>query len=172
MFSSMVTSVYLARTAGRMLGSDEADASVRGWRIGSVLVHVSQLSGFRVPDASVRGWYHSESGPIRTGVKNRLRSPTRVATLRSSVWRIGSAPFSYMSCKYVLDKSHCWFMKRGPLQCYKTVLILETPVWVAGAAESMKLGKIVIGASNKSGRRCKLSDEMNLIYLMYLDLTC
>ena len=52
------------------------------------------------------------------------------------------------------------------------MLILETPFWLAGAAESMKIGIIVIGASNKSGRRCKLSDEMNLICLMYLDLTC
>ena len=25
-------------------------------------------------------------------------------------------------------------------ECYKTVLILETPFWVAGAAESMKIG--------------------------------
>ena len=33
------------------------------------------------------------------------------------------------------------------------MLILETPFWVAGAAESMKIGRIVIGASNKSGRR-------------------
>ena len=50
------------------------------------------------------------------------------------------------------------------------MLILETPFWVAGAAESMEIGKIVIGASNKSGRRCKPSDEINLICLMYLDL--
>ena len=33
------------------------------------------------------------------------------------------------------------------------MLILETPFWVAGAAESLKIGRIVIGASNKSGRR-------------------
>jgi hypothetical protein len=39
-----------------------------------------------------------------------------------------------------------------PLEGYKTVLILETPFWVAGASESMKKGIIVIGASNKSGR--------------------
>ena len=32
------------------------------------------------------------------------------------------------------------------------MLILETPFWVAGAAQSMEIGKIVIGASNKSGR--------------------
>ena len=32
----------------------------------------------------------------------------------------------------------------------------------------MKIGKIVIGASNKSGRRCKRSDEISLIFLMYL----
>ena len=36
---------------------------------------------------------------------------------------------------------------------YKTVLILETPFWVACAAESVKIGRIGIGASNKSGRR-------------------
>ena len=46
-----------------------------------------------------------------------------------------------------------------------------TPFWVGGAAESMKIGKIVIGASNKSGRRCMPSDEISLIYLMYLDLS-
>ena len=51
------------------------------------------------------------------------------------------------------------------------LLILETPFWVAGAAESMEIGKLVIGASNKSGRRCMPSDEINLIYLMYLDLS-
>jgi len=56
-------------------------------------------------------------------------------------------------------------------ECYKTVLILETPFWVAGAAESMEIGKFVIGASNKSGRRCKRSDELQLIYLMHLDLS-
>jgi hypothetical protein len=39
-----------------------------------------------------------------------------------------------------------------PLEGYKTVRILETPFWVAGAAESMKISIIVIGASNKSGR--------------------
>jgi len=38
------------------------------------------------------------------------------------------------------------------LEGYKTVLILETPLWVAGAAESMKINIIVLGASNKSGR--------------------
>ena len=32
------------------------------------------------------------------------------------------------------------------------MLILETPFWVAGAAESVKIGRIGIGASNKSGR--------------------
>jgi hypothetical protein len=37
---------------------------------------------------------------------------------------------------------------------YKTVLILETPFWVAGAAESIKTGIIVIGPSNKSGPHC------------------
>ena len=52
---------------------------------------------------------------------------------------------------------------------YKTVLILETPFWVACAAESMEIGIIVIGASNKSGRRCMPSDEIQLISLMYLD---
>ena len=54
---------------------------------------------------------------------------------------------------------------------YKTALILETPFWEAGAAESVRISIIVIGASNKSGRRCKPSDEINLIYLMYLDLS-
>ena len=54
---------------------------------------------------------------------------------------------------------------------YKTALILETPFWVAGAAESMEICKIVIGASNKSGRRCMPSDEISLIFLMYLDLS-
>ena len=39
-----------------------------------------------------------------------------------------------------------------------------------GAAESMEIRQIVVGASNKSGRRCKPSDEINLICLMYLDL--
>ena len=39
-----------------------------------------------------------------------------------------------------------------PLEDYKTVLILETPFCVAGAAELMKLDIIVLGASNKSGR--------------------
>ena len=39
-----------------------------------------------------------------------------------------------------------------PHEGYKTVLILETPFWVAGAAESMKISIIIIGASNKSGR--------------------
>ena len=38
------------------------------------------------------------------------------------------------------------------LEGYKTVLILETPFWVAGAADSMKIRIIVIGSSNKSGR--------------------
>ena len=52
------------------------------------------------------------------------------------------------------------------------MIILETPFWVGGAAESMEIGQIVIGASKKSGRRCKRSDEINLIYLMYLDLEC
>ena len=56
--------------------------------------------------------------------------------------------------------------------CYKTVIILATPFWVAGAVQSVKIGIIVIGASNKSGRGCKRSDEINLIYLMYLDLEC
>ena len=31
---------------------------------------------------------------------------------------------------------------------------METPFWVAGAAESMKIGIIVIGPSNKSGPHC------------------
>ena len=48
---------------------------------------------------------------------------------------------------------------------------METPFWAPGAAESMNIGIIVIGASNKSGRRCKPSDEINLIYLMHLDLS-
>ena len=51
------------------------------------------------------------------------------------------------------------------------MLILVTPFWVAGAAESMEIDKCVIEASNKSGRRCKRSDELQLIYLMYLDLS-
>ena len=55
-------------------------------------------------------------------------------------------------------------------ECYKTVVILETPFWVGGAAESMEMRQIVVGASNKSGRRCMPSDEINLICLMYLDL--
>ena len=55
-------------------------------------------------------------------------------------------------------------------ECYKTVLILETPFWVAGAVESVKIGITVIGASNKSGRRCKLSNEIHPIYLIYLAL--
>ena len=41
------------------------------------------------------------------------------------------------------------------------MLILETLLWVVGAAESMKTGIIVIGACKKSGRRCKLSDAIN-----------
>ena len=41
------------------------------------------------------------------------------------------------------------------------MLILETPFWEAGAAESVKIGIIVIGASNKSGRRCKPSNEFS-----------
>ena len=56
-------------------------------------------------------------------------------------------------------------------ECCKTVLILETPFWVSGAVESMNICVIVIGASNKSGRRCKPSDAIDLIYLMYLDLS-
>ena len=32
--------------------------------------------------------------------------------------------------------------------------VLGTPFWVAGAAESMKIGIIVIGPSNKSGPHC------------------
>ena len=56
------------------------------------------------------------------------------------------------------------------LECYEKVLILETPFWVASAAGPMKIGIIVIGASNKSGRRCKPSDEIQLMHLMYLDL--
>ena len=38
-------------------------------------------------------------------------------------------------------------------------------------AESMKINKIVVGAPNKSGRHCKRSGELQLIYLMYLDLS-
>ena len=56
-------------------------------------------------------------------------------------------------------------------ESYKTVLVLETPFWVAGAAESVKINIIVIGASHKSGRRRKASDEIQLIYMMYLDLS-
>ena len=37
--------------------------------------------------------------------------------------------------------------------------------WVAGNH------KIEAGSSNKSGRRCKRSDEIQVIYLMYLDLS-
>ena len=48
---------------------------------------------------------------------------------------------------------------------YKTVLILETPFWVACAAESMEIGIIVIGASNKSGRRFTPSDESNTSFI-------
>ena len=70
-------------------------------------------------------------------------------------------------------------------ECYKTVLILETRFCEAGAAESLEIGKIEVGssnrsgrlcklygiASNKSGRRCKPFDEINLLCLMYLDLS-
>ena len=56
------------------------------------------------------------------------------------------------------------------LSCHR-VSVLSCVVWVACAAESINIGIIVIGASNKSGRRCKPSDEINLIYLMYLDLS-
>ena len=38
------------------------------------------------------------------------------------------------------------------------MLILETPFWVAGVVESMKICKIVIGASNQSGQ-VPASDE-------------
>ena len=62
---------------------------------------------------------------------------------------------------------------------------METPFWVDGAAELMKIGKMAVGSSNrsgrlcklyetsynKSGRRCKSSDEITLICLMYLDLS-
>ena len=44
-------------------------------------------------------------------------------------------------------------------ECYKTVIILETPFWVAGVAESMKICQIVNGASNKSGRGCMLFEH-------------
>ena len=70
---------------------------------------------------------------------------------------------------YVLDKCYRLFIKRE--QWSKTVIILATPFWVAGAVQSVKIGRIVIGASKKSGRRCKPSDEINLIYLMHLDLS-
>ena len=40
--------------------------------------------------------------------------------------------------------------------CYKTVLILETRFYEAGAAESLELGKTEVGASNRSGPLCKL----------------
>jgi hypothetical protein len=60
---------------------------------------------------------------------------------------------------------------------------LETRFSEAGAAESLEIGKIAVGSSNRSGRLCKLygiafnksgrhckaSDEINLICLMYLD---
>ena len=46
------------------------------------------------------------------------------------------------------------------------MLILVTPFWVAGAAESMEIGKFVIEASNKSGRRCKRSDELQLTIVL------
>ena len=65
----------------------------------------------------------------------------------------------------------CRVFEVSSLECYEMVLILETPFWVAGAAEPMRICTIVIGASKKSGRRCKLSDEIHLIYLMYLDLS-
>ena len=37
-------------------------------------------------------------------------------------------------------------------ECVKSVLILETRVQEAGAAESLEIGKSENGASNKSGR--------------------
>ena len=39
-----------------------------------------------------------------------------------------------------------------PHEGYKTVLILETRFCEAGAAESLELGKIAVGSSNRSGR--------------------
>ena len=33
------------------------------------------------------------------------------------------------------------------------MLILETPFWSDGAAESLEIGKIEVGSSNRSGRR-------------------
>ena len=50
---------------------------------------------------------------------------------------------------------------RGYIKRVCRVLILETLPWVLGAAQSMKTGIIVIGASKKSGRGCKPSDEIN-----------
>ena len=41
-------------------------------------------------------------------------------------------------------------------ECYKTVLILETRFCEAGAAESLEIGKIEVGSSNRSGRLCKV----------------
>ena len=54
------------------------------------------------------------------------------------------------SSRDTLDENSQFCVSRS--ECYKTVLILETPFWVAGAVESMKIDRIVIGASNKSGR--------------------
>ena len=65
------------------------------------------------------------------------------------------------------------------------MLILETRFSEAGAAESLEIGKMEVGSSNRSGRLCKLygtafhksgrhckaCDEINLICLMYLDLS-
>ena len=51
-------------------------------------------------------------------------------------------------------------------ECYKTVLILETLFWVAGAAESKEIGVIVIGASNKSGRHCMLVTKQSATKLL------
>ena len=78
---------------------------------------------------------------------------------------IGFRKIATPYCWHVQES--CWHVQ----EWYKTVLILVTPFWVAGAAESMEIGKIVIGASNKSGRCCKPSDEFQLIYLMSLVLS-
>ena len=45
------------------------------------------------------------------------------------------------------------------LEGYTTVLILETPFWVDGAAEWMKIRKMAVGSSNRSGRVWVLSES-------------
>jgi len=86
-----------------------------------------------------------------------------------------------------LFRSVCHMFHRGInaiVECYKTVMILETRFQEAGAAESLEIRKVEVGSSNRSGRLCKLygttfnksgwhsmpSDEINLICLMYLVL--